>query len=269
MITLNGNQIIPTLFPDGTSQVWKLNHNIGATCHIDWTFSYEGELMHLAQLVDLLRVSGVNYISLNMDFLPYGRQDKNISNRTTFALRTFAKMINVLELNEITSLNTHNEVLTTCLINNFKNYFPWSSIVEAVDDSNPDVLCFPDDGASIRYDNELRFLHKTHVYGNKTRDQLTGDVTEYFLYGNVSNKDVLIVDDICDGGSTFIHLTKALLTAGAKSVSLYTTHGIYSKGLGPLLKSGIKKIYNKLGELSESTGPYGFFIKPFQKEENE
>ena len=47
-------------------------------------------------------------------------------------------------------------------------------------------------------------------------------------------RNCLIVDDICDGGGTFIPLAKKLKNAGAKTVTLYVTHGIFSKGLDPL-----------------------------------
>ena len=52
------------------------------------------------------------------------------------------------------------------------------------------------------------------------------------LAAGLSRKDkkVLIVDDICDGGRTFIELAKVLRAKGAETVDLYTTHGIYSKG---------------------------------------
>ena len=44
----------------------------------------------------------------------------------------------------------------------------------------------------------------------------------------------MIVDDICDGGQTFIELAKALEKQGAHQIFLYVTHGIFSKGLDTL-----------------------------------
>jgi ribose-phosphate pyrophosphokinase len=46
----------------------------------------------------------------------------------------------------------------------------------------------------------------------------------------VNGKTVLIIDDICDGGKTFLELGKKLKELGAKSVLLHVTHGIFSKG---------------------------------------
>lgn len=258
MIKLNGQQINSTLFPDGTSQVWNisldtLSKSVSSNIfNIEWEFSHEAELFHLMQLVELLKTFQPEYQRhLNMDFLPYGRQDKIVSNSTTFALTTFAKILNTMEFDKVTSLDTHNPEVTSWLINNFKNIFPYTQIQAAVDNCDPDVLCFPDKGAITRYGKELAFLGKIHVYGEKERDQLSGHITKYVLHGDVLDRDVLMVDDLCDGGMTFILMAKALLTNGAKSVNLYTTHGVYSKGLRPLKEANIQRIFNKDGEVSK------------------
>lgn len=72
---------------------------------------------------------------------------------------------------------------------------------------------------------DLPFIH-----GEKVRDQSTGRITSYEVVGNPKGKRVLIVDDICDGGATFITLAKALLGQGATEVHLFVSHGIFSKG---------------------------------------
>jgi ribose-phosphate pyrophosphokinase len=53
---------------------------------------------------------------------------------------------------------------------------------------------------------------------------------------------------------TFKLLAKDLLAAGAKSVVLFVTHGLFSKGLQTLKDSGIQRIYAQDGEASEEAG---------------
>ena len=55
---------------------------------------------------------------------------------------------------------------------------------------------------------------------------------------------MLIVDDLCDAGGTFIGSAQLLRDAGARSVSLYVTHGVFSKGTAALLSQGIDNIYS-------------------------
>lgn len=263
MLSLNGKQVNVTRFPDNTSQVWQLENIDKDEAFIEWEFATEGELFHLIQLVDLLRIEGVKHFSLFMQFLPYGRQDKVVSNETSFALSSFANVINSLKFDAVVSLDTHNPEMTTFLFDNFRNLFPYFEIGEVVKELNPDVLCFPDKGAIRRYGKELAYLNKIHTYGDKQRDQYTGQILSYELKDDVTDRNVLIIDDICDGGATFIHLAKALFENGAKSVNLYTTHGIYSKGLQPLKDAGIERIFSSKGEMSiyQSATVY----KPFDK----
>ena len=58
-----------------------------------------------------------------------------------------------------------------------------------------------------------------------------------------------MVDDLCDGGATFILLAKELLSKGAKEVHLFVSHGIFSRGLGVLFDAGIKRVFVKDGEM--------------------
>jgi len=263
-ITVNGIKIEPTKFSDGTSQVWQIDTNIldyrGAEMKIVWDFENEGEIFQLMQLNTLLKHGRIPHpISLHMPFLPYGRQDKRIANDATFALQTFAEIINGMRFSKVTSLDTHSDVAET-LINGFKNIFPDRQIRNVVNELNADDLipAYPDAGAFDRYYSLDRKINSIIVH--KERNQLTGYIEKYRIDGESAGKDILIIDDICDGGMTFILMAKELYRQGAKSVSLYVTHGIFSKGLKPLKESGIVRIFTKDGEVFPSKDT-NFLIK--------
>ena len=95
---------------------------------------------------------------------------------------------------------------------------------------------------------ELPYVNFPFLHGEKVRDQLSGKITSYELKGKPEGMNVMIVDDICDGGATFVILAKALYEGGAKEVNLFVTHGIFSKGLEPLKEAGIKRIFTQDGE---------------------
>ena len=251
MLKLNENEITPTIFPDGTSQVWKLGFNYKElkNYHIKWDFEEESELFHLAQLVKLLRHGTIpRQITLTIPYLPYGRQDKHISDESTFALRVFSDLINNLNFDKVFTVDAHSDEAEK-LINNLVNYSTKDRINEVLALTLADTIAYPDTGAFNRYSPFHLKSPINKVIGHKKRDQLTGYITEYNYEGDVNGKSVLIVDDICDGGMTFILLTKSLLDGGAKSVDLYTSHGIYSKGVEVLRDSGIGRIFTKEGEV--------------------
>ena len=88
---------------------------------------------------------------------------------------------------------------------------------------NPDILFFPDEGAMKRYSDSIGMQY---AFGMKRRDWNTGAILGLDIINKelVRGRDVLIIDDICSRGGTFLHSAKALKEAGAKSVFLAITH---------------------------------------------
>lgn len=260
MFKVNGSPIEVTMFPDRTSQVWKLPEELFLlqTINIEWYFDHEGEVMHLVQLVDLFRSRGPRIINLYIDYLPYARQDKQVGNNSTFALASFAKILDSMQLDKVDILDMHSDKLQKYTKNvPINNIEPYKFIKKAAEFSKATMLYCPDLGAYKRYDvlsfDEDLISGYLIGYATKYRNQFTGEITGMFLQKNISVKDqiVLIVDDICDGGKTFTELANLLYTNGAKEVNLYVTHGIFSKGLSPLFEAGIKRIFTKNGEAFE------------------
>jgi ribose-phosphate pyrophosphokinase len=249
MISIKGEPINVTMFPDKTSQVWKLPKDVTKMWHalVEWRFENEGEFMHLAQLKDLLDELGVKaYLSL--PYLPYGRQDKSIGNEATFALRTFAKLLNNLNFVTVTIMDPHSR-LALALIENSSAVYPENKVVEAIKECRSDLICYPDKGALDKYAKMYPFVR--FIYGEKQRDPLTGNILKYELTGGCTGKSVMLIDDLVDGGMTFILLAKELRAKGATRVDLFATHGIFSKGTQALFDAGISRIFTKDGEVKQ------------------
>lgn len=255
MIKLNGTKIEPTMFPDRTSQVWQLPDKLFqfSSPIIDWNFDIEAELITLAQLKDLLDSKGLP-CDLRISYLPYGRQDKDISNNSTFALHTFAKILNLLNFRHISILDPHS-IKALELINNSEALYPTSDVLYLSKLFLTDVLVYPDKGASSKYS---KMYDLPAVYGEKIRNSLSGRIEKYSLHGDVMNKSVLVVDDICDGGATFLLLANSLQEAGAKSIQMYVSHGIFSKGVEILHAAGINRIFCSRGEVITYQGDIAF-----------
>jgi ribose-phosphate pyrophosphokinase len=251
MLYLNGSPLSITLFPDNTSQCWKLPEESlkYPFAIVRWEFTHEGEFLQLAQLKTLLDKHKVD-TRLRMTYLPYGRQDKKVSNTSTFALHTFATLLNSLNFTEVVIHDPHSLVALD-LIKNSRAIYPLDEVEKAVIKTESNMFCYPDKGAVSKYTKVYDLWNFPTIHGEKVRDQLTGNITSYQIVGDPSGKNVLIIDDICDGGMTFKLLAKELLAAGAKSVVLFVTHGIFSKGTRTLFESGIKRVFTQDGEVSE------------------
>jgi len=249
VITINGEPLNVTRFPDGTSQVWKLDprHLTGdEVATVRWKFENEGEVMQLAQVAALLNHHGV-MAYLDIDFLPYARQDKEISNDATFALRPFAAMLNCMKWDVVTMWDPYSAVALELIDRSVARYYTREAVaVFAV--TRSDVACFPDGGAQAKYGPMFSAL--PIVTASKVRDQATGHLVTGELSGEpVTGKRVLIIDDICDGGATFIGLAAKLREAGAASASLFVSHGLFTRGVKALTDAGISRVFTPQGEV--------------------
>jgi ribose-phosphate pyrophosphokinase len=249
MITVNGSAIRPTLFPDGTSQVWKLDDGLlrpGTTAAVAWRFESEAEVMHLAQLAALLKAYELR-ATLDIRYLPYARQDKPVRNDRTFALHVFAPMLNAMGWEKVVLRDPHSPVardlIERAVIRGFQD-----EALSAYQRTSSNLMCFPDDGARFKYSAD--FPNVPSVWAKKTRDQATGELGNASLTGDVANARILVVDDICDGGATFIRLASALRAGRAAKVCLFVSHGLFTKGTAVLFDAGIDRIFTPEGEVA-------------------
>jgi ribose-phosphate pyrophosphokinase len=263
--TSYGDTILkPTIFPDGTSQIWHIENWQQLFCRdfrITWYFESEREILDLYSFKALLaQPKELRHVSLHMPFLPYARQDKTVGNDLTFNLTVFAELINNLEFDEVTAVDVHNPTKTQFLIRNFKNVDVVGVHEKVIVDFAPLFVVFPDKGAFDRYGKKLSYVNT--IICDKTRDQFTGNITGLTLnYGQGYRLDpnhgdaYLIVDDICDGGATFIKVAETIRKECPKAhIGLFVTHGIFSKGRQHLLDNGIDKIYTTDSLLRNTDG---------------
>lgn len=251
---LVGDQTIDfetTIFPDGTSQVWKLKELPEDfdpqydELKILWLFENEGEIVHVCQLANLLEeMFDQESHTLVVPYLPYGRQDKKVGNTASFALHTFTSILYHANICRVETYDAHSSVETETYIESTKPDDFHRAIF------NHSVVVFPDKGAADRYGKSDAFKHVSKLYCQKIRDQLTGNILGLELVGEendliaLNGGDILIVDDICDGGMTFIKVAEAVnKVAAPRCIDLAVTHGLFSKGKAVLHDAGISKIY--------------------------
>jgi ribose-phosphate pyrophosphokinase len=242
-----------TIFPDGTSQVWKMDtskFDNEAENKILWLFENEGEIIHVAQLAQLCYELDSS-VDLVCPYLPYGRQDKNVDNKLSFALTTFKEILYNAGITRIEAFDPHSK---TDMIYSMIETTPADFHRSILAEGKYDLVCFPDKGAAERYS---RGTSTTAIYAEKVRDQLSGVITGLKIITNgeaVSNKKILIIDDICDGGMTFIKVVEALRMYKPGQVDLAVSHGFFSKGKQVLLDAGITNIFTTNSMLRNPEG---------------
>lgn len=198
------------------------------------------DLMVLLLTVDALKrlygnLSHVEKV-LYLPYLPYSRQDRVCAKGEALSIAVFAKLVNLLGFDRVVTLDCHSEV-GPALIDNLQNIQQADMVSRYVLMSEPSAtLICPDAGAAKKI-WPLVAKAKRLVKADKVRNTLTGNITSTAVYTEtLTGEHCLIVDDICDGGRTFIELAHVLRAKNAASVSLWVTHGIFSKGLSEFEK---------------------------------
>lgn len=194
-------------------------------------------VMELFLATDALRRMGVNDISLLCPYVPYSRQDRVMVKGESLSVKVFASLLNLQKYSKVYTLNNHSSV-ATALINNCVEIDEVEllrrNIPTAVDDM---VFISPDAGAEKKINTLAKAFKRDVVYASKIRNIDTGEILSTHVDGRaVCGKKCFILDDICDGGRTFIELAKALKSKGSGEVFLYVSHGIFSKGFSELFK---------------------------------
>ncbi|MDI1298059.1 phosphoribosyltransferase family protein [Methylotenera sp.] len=254
-------KVTPTIFPDGTSQVWKLDLDVykNGSVKIVWSFEQEAELIWVNQLIALLDSAEIAIDELYMPYLPYARQDKSVSNTTTFAKAVFLRSLLLDKVGKLTTLDAHSEHAAV------KSYSAQPYINKAILEFKPDVLVFPDEGAYERYQNQIEQNDFEVLVLDKVRDQATGAIksltldaqkTSSVLSDNQKEKHyrMLIIDDICDGGATFNHAALFLHEKYHCEIALYVTHGIFSKGYENMINAGIAEFFTTQSLIKNISG---------------
>lgn len=208
------------------------------------------DFMLLAQLVEAVRHQTDVLVShLELPWLPWARQDRHMVAGDSFALKVFARQLNTLQFDKVKVLDPHSDAAAAA-IDNFVSLpqdvcLLQSTTLQLQFTKNALMLVAPDAGALKKIDAVARAAGAAeYAILSKKRDVASGNLTGFTLVaGDVKGRDVLIVDDLCDAGGTFIGSAQVLRDAGARSVSLYVTHGIFSKGVEHLFANGIDAIY--------------------------
>ncbi|HBT0444870.1 TPA: ribose-phosphate pyrophosphokinase [Klebsiella pneumoniae] len=251
------NLVIPVdhfTFKGGEEQVKiDLNHAPkGSIGFVDITAKIKNstDVMALAMLVDACsRLENLDVhaeFTLNLPYIPYARQDRVMQPGEALSIKVFANIINSLGFDKVIVDDPHSDV-SAALLNNVKirGQHQLVSEVKALGQflNSNFVVVAPDAGARKKAQKVADGLRLPLVEAGKVRDVRTGEITGTAVFGDVTGRKCLIVDDIIDGGRTFIALAQALKEKGADYVVLYGTHGIFSYGKQVILEGGVDEIY--------------------------
>ena len=268
MIRINKTQYNVKHFPDGTQMLMdvpQFNHTL--PIEFDWKYHSDEELMTLWYLVSHYRQNGyTGAMTLKMSYCPNARMDRVYKANEVFTLKYFCNMINMMAFDKVIICDPHSNVCAALLDRvEVRDNIPY--IIDTIarvayeNKVNEMIIYFPDYGAYNKYHerfkeklSHMKSVKLGYVYGKKTRDWDTGKITGLEVVNergvDLSDKVVLMVDDIVSYGGTMYYGALELKKLGCGEVYAFATHVEYSvldAEKGTLLKAlndgTVKRLY--------------------------
>ena len=263
-------------FPDGQQQVKIINYNDlfsdveyeFAEPHLRTDVQIKARLNNFKDLeliicaTKSLRNLGIENLNLYVPYFLGSRSDRKFEEGSNNYLKdVICPIINSLGFESVTVLDPHSDVLEACL-NNFKKVDNKQLIISAINnfyniktgwnESKPlknFILISPDAGTNKKIFKVAEQIGYTGdiITCSKSRD-VNGELTKTVVPININeDKDYIIIDDICDGGRTFINIAEKIHNKYYEysiacekefkpKIYLIVTHGIFSKGFKELNK---------------------------------
>ncbi len=200
-----------------------------------------GDLARLRVQHDILLRNGIRETWF-IPYFPCARQDRRESTRSGFELKFALKMVAGLS---VVVADPHSDVAGQ--LPHFTQAASVAEFAKALPSINDAVVVIPDAGAAKKAYEWATGENRQIVQALKVRDPKTGKLSgfkviaekagttgpnaEDWTLGDLYDKDIVIVDDICDAGGTFLGLGKILKEDyRVKSMTLAVTHGLFTKG---------------------------------------
>lgn len=245
-------------FPCGEKHVRIKNLNsykYGKHEYVDLTMDFKKneDIIELLLLVNAVRNMDCRIGKLYIPYLPFSRQDRVCSPGDAFSLRVMIDLINSIGALEVIVIDPHSEVsngiFNLKVIEQHTIFAPYFADRVLGDY----VLVCPDKGARPKTEKLSDLLGQNNVIDcTKKRDHETGKLSGFEVNNWLEDYvglDLIINDDIADGGGTFIGIAKELekLSPGSKII-LMVTHGFFTKGL-EVFDGIIDEIYTRNGRV--------------------
>lgn len=274
-------------YPDGqkdivinTQDVFKyiFKYGLDKSIQIKSRLNNTEDLLMIICATKALRNLKVKEIHLYTPYFLGSRSDRQFKEGSINYLKdVICPIINSLNFESVTVLDPHSDILEACL-NNFKKESNNKLVITSLFGINKEIagiqgiypgmfnnleyldkfiLISSDTGASkkiyklaeqIGYKGEIISCSKNRdVNGKLTKIVVPIETNAREDFGKNLGKDIIIIDDICDGGTRFINIVKEIhrklerngFTKKDKEwpkIYLIVTHGIFSKGFGELSK---------------------------------
>ncbi|MDD3506499.1 MAG: ribose-phosphate pyrophosphokinase, partial [Sulfurimonas sp.] len=186
-------------------------------------------LMELLIMTDALRRSSASSITAVVPYYGYARQDRKAAPRVPITARLVADMYQTAGIDRVVTIDLHAGQIQGFFnipVDNLYGSVTFENYIKSKNLKNP-IIASPDIGGVARARYFASRMGLEMVIVDKRREK-ANESEVMNIIGDVSGKDVIMIDDMVDTAGTMIKAATALKNKGASSVMACATHAVLS-----------------------------------------
>ena len=193
------------------------------------TFAPADNLMELLLLLDAAKRASAGYVVAVMPYFGLARQDRKDKPRVAIGAKLVANMLTAAGAQRIMTMDLHSAQIQGFFDIPVDHLEANAIFLPYIKQLGLDELVFasPDVGGIKRARDYARQMNAELVICDKFRSK-ANEIESMRLIGDVTGKNVVLVDDLIDTGGTLTAAANLIMEKGAKSVRALITHPVLS-----------------------------------------
>lgn len=197
-------------------------------------------LMELLILTDALKRSSASSINAVVPYFGYARQDRKAAPRVPITAKLVANLMQTSGIDRVITIDLHAGQIQGFFdipVDNLYGSIIFNDYLKNKNLKNP-IIASPDIGGVARARSVAKSMGLDIVIVDKRREKANQSEVMNII-GDVSGKDVILVDDMIDTAGTIVKAASAFKEKGATSVMACCTHAVLSGSAYERINEGV------------------------------
>ena len=193
------------------------------------TFAPTDNLMELLLMIDAAKRASAYKVIAVMPYYGYARQDRKDRPRVAIGSKLVANMLTAAGADRVVTMDLHAPQIQGYFDIPVDHLDSSAIFIPYIENLNLENLTFaaPDVGSANRIREIATYFECEMVICDKHRKR-ANEIASMVLIGDVTDRDVILIDDICDTGGTLAKSAGLMKEKGARSVRAFCTHPVLS-----------------------------------------
>lgn len=201
-------------------------------------------LFELLMMIDAAKRASANTINVVIPYFGYARQDRKDKPRVAIGSKLVANLLTAAGANRVMTMDLHAAQIQGFFdipVDHLDAAVIFVPYIKSLNLENL-IIASPDMGGSYRARTFAKFFNAEVVICDKTRKR-ANEIESMSIIGDVTDQDVVLIDDICDTAGTLSKAAGLIMEKGAKSVRAVCTHAVLSgKAYETIEKSALTEL---------------------------